>query len=217
LAALAVLTALTVVLGYSVIKGPFAGQAYRIDQAVRDWTIQYWRHFRVSHAFEQIGALGDNNHMLIVLSPIGLVTWRLGHRRATAMIALCFAGAVLMAFVGKMVVPKNHRVPLQDLERIGISGYAFPSGHAARSLAVALAVGILVGTWPPLRRRVIRSIAALYVVAVGFARVWTQAHTISDVIGAWVVTVPWVLACGVLLGYIGRRQPIEPAIPQRSE
>jgi len=66
-------------------------------------------------------------------------------------------------------------------------GASFPSGHATTAAAVALTVIVL--TWPQLARRwrwVVAVAGALLAAAVGFSRLILGVHYPSDVAGGWI-------------------------------
>jgi undecaprenyl-diphosphatase len=74
--------------------------------------------------------------------------------------------------------------------------FSFPSGHAASSLSVALAVAAVLA--PP-------ASAALVAVAlvVGLSRCYLGVHYPGDVIAGWMLAVLGVLAAGPVLGIVG--------------
>jgi undecaprenyl-diphosphatase len=85
-------------------------------------------------------------------------------------------------------------------------GYAFPSAHAGRSIAVYgfLAVAIareLRSNWHWLPY----SSAVFLVVAISFSRLYLGAHWFSDVLGGWSLGVAWV----ALMGIAYRQHPAE--------
>jgi membrane-associated phospholipid phosphatase len=75
--------------------------------------------------------------------------------------------------------------PRPPLELLPIMPHslAFPSGHAANSMATYLAVAILAVA--PIHRRPAVVAAAILSLLIGLSRVWLGVHWPSDVIGGW--------------------------------
>lgn len=64
-----------------------------------------------------------------------------------------------------------------------VDGTAYPSGHAATAVVVAL---LFVALFAPERRRW-RAAASCWVLLVGFARVYVDDHWLTDVAGGWLL------------------------------
>lgn len=151
------------------------------------------------------GPLGDQ--LLVFVSGLGsawvlyaftaLVSawllWR-GHWRMTVhwLIAIAAVGLITQLL-------KNYTGVIRPpaAEAAGL-GYAFPSGHAGRSVAVFgfLAVAIareLRSNWHWLPY----SSAVFLVVAISFSRLYLGAHWFSDVLGGWSLGLAWVALMGI--------------------
>jgi undecaprenyl-diphosphatase len=74
--------------------------------------------------------------------------------------------------------------------------FSFPSGHAASSLSVALALAALV---PPAGAVLVMTLAAV----VGFSRCYLGVHYPGDVIAGWSLALLGTLAAGPFLTLIG--------------
>ena len=68
--------------------------------------------------------------------------------------------------------------------------YSYPSGHAAGSLALLLAVGVL--SWPTRWRGATLAICTALAVLIGATRVYLWVHSLSDVLGGWSLAAAWI-------------------------
>ena len=67
---------------------------------------------------------------------------------------------------------------------------SFPSGHAMISMAIALTLVVLLYNSKFKTLTIIMAI--LYVITIGFTRLYLGVHYPSDVVGGWMVSILWV-------------------------
>lgn len=148
-------------------------------------------HDRVGDSGEDflVAVDGLTNIPGLVLIAAVAVVWLLaaGRRRD----ALVFVAGV---WLGNPLLKELFRRPRPDLwpSPVEVSSYAFPSGHAANTAALVLAVVLAVPTG---RRRVVAGIvgpAAL--LAVAYAQLALGLHYPSDILAGWLWAAAWVMA-----------------------
>lgn len=98
--------------------------------------------------------------------------------------------------------------PTPDLVRITdhSNGYGYPSGHAAGAILVVGAIAWIAArhVGDPITRRWIWLAAGFWIALAGVARIYAGAHWPTDVVGAWLWTLP---ALGVLIWIASPRLP----------
>lgn len=76
------------------------------------------------------------------------------------------------------------------------TSFSFPSGHAMASSA--LAASIVAVLWFTRWRSLAIVIGALYVLMIGFTRLYLGVHYPSDIVAGWLLGVAWVAAVSVI-------------------
>ena len=146
-------------------------------------------------ALRWITWLGNAPMLITVtaLTCIGLLlTRRFG--RATILLVGTLSGAGIVSLM-KYVVARPRPVVVAHLTDYG--DLSFPSGHAANSAIVYLAIAELVAQLVPgLRlRAAILSAAMLLAIAIGLSRLFLGVHWPTDVLAGWVFGASWALLC----------------------
>jgi membrane-associated phospholipid phosphatase len=115
-----------------------------------------------------------------------------GGRRAKAMhFAAAFGGAVVLAYVAKLLVARPRPSAMEPL--IALPGDpSFPSGHAMQVTAFALAAVLTLA--PAAKRGQWLVLVAIGIAVVGTSRLYLQVHFPSDVLAGIAAAVVWVLA-----------------------
>lgn len=144
-------------------------------------------------------ALG-NRHWLIALA-IGLIVWLLWRRQRR----MAVFGAIVMGGAGLLTTGFKHalqRVRPEHLHGYALeTGWSFPSGHAAGSLAVyAFACVVIMRNLGPRGRRWCLILSATLIGAIGLSRVLLQVHYASDVVAGFALGLAWLALCLALVG-----------------
>lgn len=104
-------------------------------------------------------------------------------------------GAALINVVLKALFERARPDLWQQL--ITETSFSFPSGHAMASAAFALCVVLIL--WQTRYRYVALVLAAVYVLVIGFSRLYLGVHYPTDIIGGWLVSTGWVLVAYLAL------------------
>ena len=168
----------------------------------------FW-HRHATSALDQLAVLLTiigNTGPMVVAGVLVLCWLRRRGRRAEAWgFALSVGGSMLLTQLLKALVRRPRPALWASLRPEAT--LSFPSGHAMDTAALATALGFLL--WQrraagPARAAALVP-AALFALAVGWARVYLGVHHPSDVLAGWAAAVGWVLLVqglwpGALLG-----------------
>ncbi len=127
-----------------------------------------------------------------VLLVLLLVWWR--NRRADWLaLFISVAGAFALNFLAKNIFDRARPDLYPHLQEVG--GYSFPSGHSQAAMAFYPVLAYLIARRVDPKWRIPIYIAAgVWVTLVGLSRNYLAVHYPSDVLAAFAVTVPWVIA-----------------------
>lgn len=145
----------------------------------------------VDRLMEGITAFGSPLLMSVLCAAIvALLLWQ-KRRGDAAFFAFAVIGAGLLNLLAKAFFGRAR--PELWLSIAPRSDFSFPSGHAMGTMAVACAVVMLART--PRSRVLAITLGIVFVVAVGFSRLYLGVHFPSDILGGWLASLAWV--CGV--------------------
>ena len=139
-------------------------------------------------------AAGDPLPMgiLAVVITLGLAVW--GSRLQALFFGLSVGGAMGLNLLVKLLFARPR--PALWISLKPAFYYSFPSGHAMGVAAVATAVGLLL--WQHRGYWLAWALGLLFVLGVGWSRVYLGVHYPSDVLAGWTGSVGWVAALHML-------------------
>lgn len=176
------------------------GGILTIDPRFSGWLIEHRGAVPTAIA-HLVSALGDTLSMTILATIVCAALLRTGDRAHATLIAVAGLGAAVIVFGGKRLIGRE-RPPVAD--RLAYEpSLSYPSGHAVGScVVVTICAAIFL---PRLTRRAARivawTLAAVFVVAVGWSRVYLGVHWPTDVLGAWCASIAWVAFCLAVFHY----------------
>jgi undecaprenyl-diphosphatase len=169
------------------------------DPRITEWLVEHrtdaWTSF-----FRAVTHLGDPLVVAAVAATVALGLFALRRRRLAVMVLVSTAGTAVITTVAKLAVDRGRPPPALWLTTA--SGPAFPSGHAAQSVALwgALVVVVWASVRSPAVRLAAAALAGMAFLGVGVSRVYLGVHWASDVLCGWAVATMWVTVL-VLLGW----------------
>ena len=146
----------------------------------------------LEHPMRVIGLLGSGDVLLPVTFIGSAVLWSLRHRALAVILAAAAVGTSATLGVMKWMI---------DKPRPTLRGYGFPSGHVYGATVFVLVLVYLLWAFRAPRpwQRVAQGLGIVFVTAVGYSRIYVNAHWLSDVVGgllagiAFAITVIFVL------------------------
>ena len=124
-----------------------------------------------------------------------LVLWKQRFWRSLAYWLITMLGSILINHTGKSVIhrvrPELWESPAPELN------YSFPSGHAMYSMVFI--AGLVILTWESKWRWVALIVGGLFVLAIGWTRLYLGVHYPSDIVAGWMVSIAWAIGVGLLI------------------
>lgn len=193
---------------FFLLMGLFAKLAEEMhegDTLGVDQTILYSVHSLHGTLLDQIVPLITNLGGAVgVIGIIGIASAALATKRkylALLQMLVGVGGAVLLNMLVKGFFARQRPDLWERL--VTETSYSFPSGHSMASAALALSVVLI--TWNTRFRWWVVAAASLYVVTIGFTRLYLGVHYPTDVLAGWSLGAAWVLFVAWLIGGISRR------------
>jgi len=165
----------------------------RADQNTLEFVLRH-RVGWISTTARMVTVVGSGWIVALVVAGAAMVL-ALRRRPVDALfVVMSVIGTAIAVAVVKHAVGRP-RPALHD-RLVSATGAAFPSGHAAQSIACygALAVVVVLASRSNRVRTFAMVAAAVVAFAVGGSRIYLGVHWLSDVVGGWLLAAGWLLA-----------------------
>ena len=80
------------------------------------------------------------------------------------------------------------------------TSFSFPSGHAMASASLATVIVLLF--WQTRYRWWVVAAAGIYIIVIGFSRLYLGVHYPSDILAGWSVSVVWVILVALITSHL---------------
>lgn len=179
----------------SVLRGE---RATTVDATVHELVAEH-RTAWVTDTMGVLTHLADPAVVVLVTAVVALLAWNRHRPRLAAFMVAATAVTGLLVTATKVIVARPRPATADQL--ITVAGAAFPSGHAAQSLACYVAVALVAARMTRSRSLGGAAVAGALVLAfvVGASRVYLGVHWTSDVVAGWALAAGWLAALVALL------------------
>lgn len=198
--------------GFALVLGLVAagwGPLHRLDLRVDDRLNHYFAARPGATSFWRgVSTVGQPATFEVLAVVAAIVLWVRRNRRLALFVVVTVLGSSALNNVVKFLVDRAR--PHVEVALTHPAGSSFPSGHAMASF-VALGLVALLVRWSA--RPAVAGLAAagclLGALLVGFSRLALGAHYLSDVVGAWLLGLAWLVALFEVFGVARTREVSE--------
>jgi undecaprenyl-diphosphatase len=168
-----------------------------------DERLAVWLHGRATEpltdVFRAITRLGNFITLLAVTLVAVVIFWRRRERIDAAFVALAALGAQVLSTGMKLGFRRDR--PFFPDPLATESTFSFPSGHALVSLAVYGSIALVLARRlsSHTQRALLLGATALFVIAIGFSRLYLGVHFLSDVLAGYAAGAAWLAFLYVVL------------------
>ncbi len=182
-----------------IIIAVVSGMNFPGDTAVSVWMTDIQSPF-LDAVMPVVSYLGAFPYCIIASLIIGLVFWLLRKRiESLVIIGVPYIG-VIISYILKFLIDRPR--PLDD----GLEN-SFPSGH---TIYTSILIGLIIYFLPQVVKNktwclVLRIIAGLVIVLMGFSRLYLQLHWLSDVLSSLVIGILVIVPAIISYKYLLKR------------
>ena len=179
------------------------GDTIRYDQRLADW-LHHRATAPVTDVVRILTWTGNGGFLALVVMAAVLVLLRRNLATDAVFVLFAFAGAEVITFGMKQGFRRDR--PFFEDPLATASSFSFPSGHALVSLAVYGSIALVVARHTRSRRlaAAVLAGAAIWILAIGFSRLYLGVHFLSDVLAGYAAGAAWLALLYVSIEVRGR-------------
>ena len=137
-----------------------------------------------------------------IVGAIALVLAWLKKWRSLTYLVTTTVGSAIINYTAKILF---HRLRPQLWESSARPlDYAFPSGHSMTSMTLVAALAIL--AWGSSWCWLILTVGSLFVLGIGWTRLYLGVHFPSDILAGWMLSIAWTIGVSSILQLFYRKQ-----------
>jgi membrane-associated phospholipid phosphatase len=183
--------------------GALAEEVAEGNTAADDQRVADWLHGRATEpltdVFRAITWTGNGGVLALVVLVAAVLLLRRRLVTDAFFVVLAFAGAEVITFGMKQGFRRER--PFFEDPLATASSFSFPSGHSLVSLAVYGSIALVLARHARSRRFAATAlgVAAVWILAIGFSRLYLGVHFLSDVVAGFAAGAAWLALLYLLL------------------
>ncbi|MDN5274969.1 MAG: phosphoesterase, PA-phosphatase-like protein [Candidatus Saccharibacteria bacterium] len=179
---------LVALIGFAMLAdGVHEGETLKADESILR-SIHAHASPALDHFFPMYTEIGGVTVVAIVTMMIVGYLWFTARRYKALLLFFAVGGAAFANYTVKFIFERAR--PDLWTHLVDETSFSFPSGHAMGSSAFAF--GIVAILWNTKWRIPAIVVASLYVISVGFSRLYLGVHYPTDILAGWLLSLVWV-------------------------
>ena len=131
--------------------------------------------------------------MFVIIMTLALmVGWYMKHRRTEIVRLILILLGNLLTIIIKPAFERARPLPGLVLALSKEASFSFPSGHSLCAMLIGGYLWFISAGWSATRRRVTRVSAVVFVLAIGWSRIYLGVHWLTDVAAGYLFGLLWL-------------------------
>jgi undecaprenyl-diphosphatase len=136
---------------------------------------------------------------LVLLTICYIKRWRIEMVRIFLVLSGNLLTLILKPFFGR-----DRPQPGFVFKLFNEASFSFPSGHSLCAMLIGGYFWLLSANWPTKQKRAIRLLAVIFVLSIGWSRIYLGVHWLTDVVAGYIFSFIWLAAVAVIWPRIKR-------------